>query len=166
MNKWKPGSKANIRILNSQPFLPSHYRSSGIEPTPALTLIRRVQKAKEEYKSKNSSIRERAIQQAIAKIEGRPWGETAIPEDVKSNPDLIYAYEEIHLRNQLYWAQRNIEYLESRLTIGAKREVELQGENDDLRVMVKRLRDKLVEQDEVINKLIMQSTSGKKISLC
>lgn len=110
--------------------------SSGIEPTPALTYIRRTQ----------------ALQSVLDTL-NRIGMQQDDFIDESSN------LQKVHYLNQIGWLKEE----RARLLNST---YELQNSNAEWRAMVEKLRAKLVEQDEVIKKLIAGNSSGKKVSIC
>lgn len=123
--------------------------SSGIEPTPALTYIRRTQKTSSEAKSKADE--EAVALQSVLDTLNRIGMQQV---DESSNLQKVH-----YLNQQIGWLKEE----RARLLNST---YELQNSNAEWRAMVEKLRAKLVEQDEVIKKLIAGNSSGKKVSIC
>lgn len=155
--------------------------TGGIEPTPALAQIRRVQNAEA---VEHRIARDAAIAEAIAILaSGRAeFMHSTLPEmkhqvQAKLTDNtfrvmfeqemrrLGWMTESFHLNKVHYLTERIKQFNSERARVfSAKNEIE--DANIELRAMIEKLRDKLVEQDEVIKKLIAGSSGGRKASLC
>jgi hypothetical protein len=135
--------------------------SSGIEPTPALTYIRRTQRIREK-----DEIEAKELDKRLARVFGEEssWEQRfnfKYPQDSIMMSDDTTFYSRSPTRRALdeSWSERERVRL-----IGYSNDLE--SLNIELRSMIDKLRAKLVEQDEVIGKLISGNSSGKKVSIC
>ena len=141
-----------------------HFISSGMEPTPALTYIRRGQKEAEAQEAEAQEAETKKLVEEINSFTRYQIQGFQLNKQPQESPSWI-PYQRETLINRLNFLERHNNKLTSERNLIIHNITELENSNNELRDMIGKLRGKLIEQDEVINKLISRGTSGKA-SIC